>query len=94
MPNVALTFPDRNRLGELQMVGGQYDCAGLDTPEGPSGRTIGPGKHPLRDFRNIEYTDADLNRGEVLITSNATHIWRAYVLLLLLVSVFGGEYVT
>ena len=79
-PHVTMTFPERNlRTQSVNMVGGTYNCEGLNTTQGPSGLAIGPNRHPLSDFQNsVSYTDHDFNEGQVVISSNATHTWRTY----------------
>lgn len=72
----SMTFPDMTG-GQPTMVGGEYDCASLQE-NGVKGQNIGSGRHPLRDFENYEHSAIEMSPENIVINSNATHIWRTY----------------
>ena len=84
----AMTFPNSTGGAET-MVGGVYDCRILQTERGPGevpgtkGQNIdseasGKKRHPLRDFETRSHTGTELQNERILVSSNATHVWRVY----------------
>lgn len=72
----SMTFPDKTG-GNTTMVGGEYDCAAM-LQNGIKGQNIGPNRHPLRDFENVQHTPYEMTPENIIIQSNATHVWRLY----------------